>query len=145
MKTIIKLFLLLFFISCSNNQNNQIINIFLEANNIKLRNLSKEPYYLEKSLKHWKEAEFTNLNFNIKRNENYTIDTSMVKNKFSDTKSICKTKISHPLISNDTKKALIGVEEICGPNENITIYLLKKNEKGWVLETSINFISTFSH
>lgn len=144
MKNIVIVFLLLILTSCSKNEDYQIINDFLETNNIKLKNLSNEPYYLEKSLKHWKEKEFADLHFTIKRNENYTIDTSLIKNKLSD-KSTFKTKISRPLISNDAKKALIGVEKTWGSYEDLTIYLLKESENGWVLETSITSTRTLSH
>ena len=68
----------------------------------------------------------------------------MIKNKFVD-KSICITKISKPLISNDAKRALIGIYEVCTSDENLTIYLLKKNKNGWALETNISSISTLSH
>lgn len=144
MRNLVIISFLLILTSCSKNKDYQIINGFLKTNNIKLKNLSNEPYYLENSLKKWNEKEFTDLHFTIKRNENYTIDTSLIKNKFVD-KSICKTRISKPLISNDTKKALIGVEEICGPNKSLIIYLLKKSENDWVLETNISSISTLSH
>jgi len=144
MKNIIAIILLLILVSCSKNKDYQIINGFLETNNIELKNLSKEPYYLKNSLKHWKAEEFTDLHFSIKRNENYTIDPSFIKNKLSD-KSTFKTKISLPLISNDSKKVLIGIEETWGSYENLTIYLLKKNKNGWTLETSINSTRTSSH
>jgi len=144
MKNIIIIFLLLILTSCSKNKDYKIINGFLETNNIKLKNLSSEPYYLDNSLKHWKEKEFTDLHFNIKRNESYTLDTSLIRNKISDNSKF-KTKISRPLISNDTKKALIGIEETWGLYEKVTIYLLKKSENGWTLETKINSTTTLSH
>lgn len=144
MKNIIIVSLLFILSSCSKNKDYQIINNFLETNDIKLKNLSSEPYYLEKSLKVWKEKEFTDVHFSIKRNENYIIDTSLIQNKFTD-KSFFKTKISKPLISNDSKRALIGLEETWGLSEKLTIYLLKKSKNGWTLETSINSMRTLSH
>ncbi|MGG7551180.1 hypothetical protein ACQ7CX_11210 [Chryseobacterium arthrosphaerae] len=145
MKNIVIISLLLILTSCSKNKDYQIINAFLKTNNIKLKNLSNKPYYLENSLKYWEEKEFTDLYFSIKRNENYTIDTSLIKNKLLDVKSICTTKISKLLISNDAKRALIGIHEFCASDKKLTIYLLKKSENNWILETKISSISTLSH
>lgn len=146
MKSIIKILLVLSFIACSNNKDEYlIINNFLSSNNIKLKNLSNEPFYLEYSLQYFKEAEFKDLHFNIKRNEKYKIDTSAIKNKFHDSKSFCITKVSQPLISEDGTMALVGLNKICGLEENLTIYLLKKDKNSWLLKTSINATKTISH
>ncbi|ASK31572.1 hypothetical protein CEY12_16265 [Chryseobacterium sp. T16E-39] len=146
MKSIITTLLVLSCIACSDNKDEYvIINDFLHSNNIKLKNLSTEPFYLEKSLNYFKEEEFKDLHFNIKRNEKYKIDTSAIKNKFKDSKSFCITKLSKPLISEDGAMAIVGLDKVCGLEENLTIYLLQKGKNKWLLKTSINATKTISH
>lgn len=141
MRNLIYLIIIFVLTSCSERSDEyEIINTFFDEHKISLKNLSSEPFYLEEGLKHWKEKEFTDLNFEIVKNEKYTIDTSMVKNKFADSKSVCKSRISKPLFSKDKKRLLLAVEEDCGSNKNITIYLLKKDKVKYVYETDISSI-----
>lgn len=110
-----------------------------------MKNLSSEPFYLKEGLEYWKEKELTDLNFEI-INEKYQIDTSLVKNKYTDSKSIlCKTRISKPLFSKDRKRILLAVDENCGSDKSLTIYLLKKDKGKYVYETDINSTRTYRH
>lgn len=144
MKAFITLFLILFLSSCSDHNNEQLLNSFLKDNHLRLKNLSAEPFYLEEALRNWKEEEFTQFKFTIPRNEKYRTDTASVQNRFSDPDSFCKTRISRPLISKDAAKALIGIQVRCGIDEDLTVYLLKKKGNSWVLETSINHTRSFT-
>lgn len=142
MRNLIYLIIIFTFTSCAKKSDDyEIINTFFDKHKISLKNLSSEPFYLREGLEYWKEKEFTNLNFEIIRNEKYKIDTSLVKNKYIDSKStFCKSRISKPLFSKDKKRLLLAVEEACGSNKNIKIYLLKKDKAKYLYETDISSI-----
>ncbi|AZA61004.1 hypothetical protein [Chryseobacterium indoltheticum] len=147
MRNLIYLIIIFAFTSCTEKKNDyEIINTFFDEHKISVKNLSSEPFYLKEGLEYWKEKEFTDLNFEIIKNEKYKIDTSLVKNKYIDSKSIlCKTRISKPLFSKDRKRILLAVDENCGLDQSLTIYLLKKNKGKYVYETDINSTRTYRH
>ncbi|WP_131726218.1 hypothetical protein [Chryseobacterium sp. Leaf405] len=118
------------------------MNTFFDEHKIRLKNLSSEPFYLREGLKYWEEKEFKDLNFEIVKNEKYTIDTSLVKNKFIDSKVYCTSRISKPLFSKDRKRLLLAVEEDCKSDKSVTIYLLKEIAGKYIYETDISSIRT---
>ncbi|MFL9833552.1 hypothetical protein [Chryseobacterium terrae] len=147
MRNLIYLIIIFAFTSCAEKSNDyEIINSFFDEHKISVKNLSPEPFYLKEGLEYWKEKEFAELNFDIIKNEEYQIDTALVKNKYTDSKSIfCKSKISKPLFSKDRKRILLAVEENCVSDKSLTIYLLKKDNGKYVYETDITFTGTLSH
>lgn len=131
MKYIVVIFIFNFIISCNSKQRDyELLNDFLVSNDIKLENLSSEPYYLENSLKYLNEKEYLNLNFKINKGEKYTIDTALIKNKLLIPKSKCISKISKPIYSSDSKYITFGIESNCGYEYYLKIYLLSKNKDG---------------
>lgn len=89
MRNLIYLIIIFAFTSCAEKSNDyEIINTFFDEHKISVKNLSSEPFYLKEGLEYWKEKEFKDLNFEIIKNEKYQIDTSLVKNKYTDSKSI---------------------------------------------------------
>lgn len=147
MRNLIYLIIIFAFTSCAEKKNDyEIINTFFDEHKISVKNLSSEPFYLKEGLEYWKEKEFKDLNFEIIKNEKYKIDTSLVKNKYIDSKSIfCKTRISKPLFSKDRKRVLLAVDENCGLDQSLTIYLLKKNKGKYVYETDIKSTRSYRH
>ena len=147
MRNLIYLIIIFAFTSCAEKKNDyEIINTFFDEHKISVKNLSSEPFYLKEGLEYWKEKEFTDLNFEIIKNEKYQIDTSLVKNKYTDSKSIlCKTRISKPLFSKDRKRILLAVDENCGSDKSLTIYLLKKDKGKYVYETDIKSTRSYRH
>lgn len=147
MRNLIYLIIIFAFTSCAEKSNDyEIINTFFDEHKISVKNLSSEPFYLKEGLEYWKEKEFKDLNFEIIKNEKYKIDTSLVKNKYTESKSIfCKTRISKPLFSKDRKRILLAVHENCDSDKSLTIYLLKKDKGKYVYETDINSTRTYSH
>lgn len=130
---------MLFIISCDCNQENDydIINNVLKSEEIRLENLSNNPYYFVNALYDFNENEFKSLGFDIGNETKYKIDNSLIKNKFLKKESICETRISKPLFSKDEKKALIAIEEKRGCNRKLIIYLLYKNKCKWIVKTNI--------
>ncbi len=147
MRNLIYLIIIFAFTSCAEKKNDyEIINTFFDEHKISVKNLSSEPFYLKEGLEYWKEKEFKDLNFEIIKNEKYKIDTSLVKNKYIDSKSIfCKTRISKPLFSKDRKRVLLAVDENCGLDQSLTIYLLKKDKGKYVYETDIKSTRSYRH
>lgn len=120
MKFLLSTLVLLFIISCDCNQENDydIINNVLKSEEIRLENLSNNPYYFVNALYDFNENEFKSLGFDIGNETKYKIDNSLIKNKFLKKESICETRISKPLFSKDEKKALIAIEEKEAATEN---------------------------
>ncbi|WP_445431475.1 hypothetical protein [Chryseobacterium indoltheticum] len=147
MRNLIYLIIIFAFTSCTEKSSDyEIINTFFDEHTISVKNLSSEPFYLKEGLEYWKEKEFTDLNFEIIKKEKYQIDTFLVKNKYIDSKSIlCKTRISKPLFSKDRKKILLAVDENCGSDKSLTIYLLKKDKGKYVYETDIKSTKSYRH
>ncbi|RZJ47750.1 MAG: hypothetical protein EOO19_08925 [Chryseobacterium sp.] len=146
MRNLFFLFTILTFISCSKPSNDyEVINTFFDQHKIRLKNLSSEPFYLNEALKHWNRKEFEDLDFEIFQHEKYTIDTSLVKNKYPDSRRYCKTRISKPLFSKDKKRALLAVEEDCGSESVLTIFLLKKEQGKYIFEEDISSQMSLTH
>lgn len=121
------------------------MNTFFAEHKINLKNLSHEPFCLKEGFKYWEEKEFKDLNFEIVKDEKYTIDTSLVRNKFIDSKAYCKSRISKPIFSKDRKRLILAVEEDCRSDKSVTIYLLKEIDGKYVYETDVNSTNSLSH
>ena len=146
MKKTLTVFGLLSLISCfSESDKYEIINDFLKDKNIRLENLSVEPYYFKNAVIYFKENEFKEQGFDIKSETKYTIDTTLIPYKTTDEKSICITKISKPLLSLDGKKSLIAIEKYCGSDMQLVIYLLYLENDKWIVKTNIKAEKEFSH
>lgn len=146
MKMILKILSLLSLISCfSYNDEYKTINDFLNDNNIRLENLSTEPYYFKNAILYFKENEFKEQGFNIRSETKYEIDTTLIPYKITNEKSICNKKNSKPLLSLDGKKCLIAVEKKWGSDVELIIYLLFKENDKWIVKTNIKAIKESSH
>lgn len=146
MKKVLTVFSLLSLISCfSESDKYEIINDFLKDENIRLENLSVEPYYFKNALIYFKENEFKEQGFDIKSETKYTIDTTLIPYKTTDEKSICITKISKPLFSLDGKKSLIAIEKNWGSDMQLVIYLLCMENDKWIVKTNIKAEKEYSH
>ena len=146
MKMILTILSLLSLISCfSENDQYKIINDFLKDKDIRLENLSAEPYYFKNAISYFKENEFKEQGFNIRSESTYKIDTTLIPYKTIDKKSICKTRISLPLLSLDNKKSLIAIEKKCGSDMQLIIYLLYKENDKWIVMTNIEAEQESSH
>lgn len=146
MRNLFFLFIILTFTSCSKPNNEyDLMNTFFDEHKIKLKNLSSQPFYLNEALEQWDRKEFEDLDFEIIKNEKYTIDTSLVKNKYADSKLYCKTRISKPLFSKDKKRALLAVEEDCVSESVLTVFLLKKYHGKYIFEEDIKSKRSLSH
>jgi len=146
MKIRLTILSLLFLISCFfKNDDYKIINDFLDDRNIRLENLSAEPYYFKNALLYFNESEFKEQGFNIRSETKYKIDTTLIPYKITNEKSICITKISKPLLSLDGKKSLIAVEKMWGSDMELVIYLLYRGSDEWIVSTSIKAEKVSSH
>lgn len=146
MKMILTILSLLSLISCfSYNEEYKTINDFLKDKDIQLENLSVEPYYFKNAILYFKENEFQEQGFNIRNENKYKIDTTLIQNKIIDEKSICITRISKPLLSFDGKKSLIAIEKNCRSDIELVIYLLYKENDKWVAKTNIKATEKSSH
>lgn len=146
MKIRLTILSLLFLISCFfKNDDYKIINDFLDDRNIRLENLSAEPYYFKNALLYFNESEFKEQGFNIRSETKYKIDTTLIPYKITNEKSICITKISKPLLSLDGKKSLIAVEKMWGSDMELVIYLLYRGSDEWRVSTSIKAEKVSSH
>lgn len=146
MKIRLTIISLLFLISCFfKNDDYKIINDFLDDRNIRLENLSAEPYYFKNALLYFNESEFKEQGFNIRSETKYKIDTTLIPYKLTNEKSICITKISKPLLSLDGKKSLIAVEKMWGSDMELVIYLLYRGSDEWIVSTSIKAEKVSSH
>src|SRR5690606_7481624 len=146
MKIRLTILSLLFLISCFfKNDDYKIINDFLHDRNIRLENLSAEPYYFKNALLYFNESEFKEQGFNIRSETKYKIDTTLIPYKITNEKSICITNISKPLLSLDGIKSLIAVEEMSGSDMGLVIYLLYRGSDEWIVSTSIKAEKVSSH
>lgn len=137
---------LLFLSSCySTYDEYDMLNHFLKEKNIRLENLSSEPYYFKNATLYFNENEFKNQGFNIKDESKYKIDTALISNKVVNEKSDCITKISKPLLSVNGNKSLIAIEKKWRSNMELIIYLLFKEKENWVVKTSIRAEMLSSH
>lgn len=146
MKVILTILYLLSLISCSSdNDSYKIINDFLKDQNVRLENLSTEPYYFKNAILYFKENEFKEQGFNIRNETKYKIDTTLILHKITDKKSICITKISKPLLSFDCEKSLIAIEKKWGSDMELVIYLLYRENNKWIVKANIKAEKESSH
>lgn len=133
-------------ISCSPTHSEyEVLNHFLKEKNIRLENLSSEPYYFKDAILYFEENDFKNQGFNIRDEFKYKIDTALINYKVINEKSDCITKISKPLLSVNGNKSLIAIEKKCRSNMELIIYLLFKEKENWVVKTSIRAEMISSH